>query len=462
MKTKKRGLFFPTDFNNFYFGPLAIFLLLSVLLEGFYYPFEYLPAVVVFLVLLIIALWQKRPIKANRETLLWIAFIAITFTAAWLGVDRGQAVFEAYRYLLYGLVFVISVQLAPAQIPKIYGLLFVTGVLLAFFTLSTIGTDFFISSVAGDYRLQGTFSYANTTAIYLLMTLGLGLYLGARSQGLKRMSFIAGTYLAAAALFLTGSRTVWLMWPVALFLSVMLAPGKERTYWLINGSLASLAGIAAGYYAYLYWIGQHNDLSCFIIALGIFIIGGGLYPLQDRIDRSDKYGPLLVWSSGLVLLLAINAGLILLGSATGRTLAWNASELQGRLIYYTDALSIIRDHVWLGIGGGGWAAIQFLYQTAYYNVTLVHSSILQIALDTGVVGLILFVGLIAVSLLYILRNKEHLFKVQIYAVWWPALLGGGLIFVHSLVDMDLSFPGAAGPLFFFLGSLCISGGKSST
>lgn len=450
MKPNNHVLPASTNINSVYFWLLAVYLVLSVLLEGLYFPLEYLLAAIVFLALVMIAVSLKWPFKGVQAIVLGTAFILVTFAAAWFGVDRGQSIIEAYRYLLYVLVFITSMQIAPAQISKIYKLLFATGLLLAFFSLSTIMTDFFISSIAGDYRLQGTFAYANTTAIYLLITIVLGLYLGNLSRGPQKMVFISGTYLAAAALFLTGSRTVWLLWPVALLLAVAFAPVRERRFWLIYGPLVSFTGIVAGYFAHLNWSTQHNAMAGLIIAIGLLVVGGGLAPLLSHFENRVRVGAVLGWGSGMVILLGLSAGLIVLGSSTGRTLAWSASELQGRLIYYTDALSIIRDHFWLGIGGGGWTAMQFLYQTAYYNVTLVHSSLLQVALDTGMIGLGLFVGIIAMPIIYIVKSKEQLFRDETYSMMWPALLAGGLIFVHGLVDMDLSFPGAAGAMFFFL------------
>ncbi len=438
------------DKNNYLSWILAVFLVLSVLIDGFFAPVEYLLAVIVFIAAVILACLRQGLQNGKHVIVLCSAFILFVFLSAWMGIDRGQALYEAYKYLLYILIFIAALPMSVSDIERFYLLIFATGVLSALIGLTAMGTDLFISHAMGGQRLQGTFAYANTTAIYLLINIMLGIYLGTQARGYRRMLFIAGAFICAVTLFLTGSRTVWLMWPLGVLLSIIMAPDQERIYWAGMGTIIGLGGVGAGYGTYVLYIGEKIALAYLLLFATLLIVTAAVYLFQDVVQQRFSSRVKLFWFNIVILMLGLMTGIILMGTATGRSLAWNVSELQGRLIYYADACSIIKDHPWLGVGGGGWASIQYLYQTAYYDVSLVHNSILQIALDSGIPGLLLFLALLVLVIVHIWRGRNILLQGEQYHLLNPALLGGLLFFGHSVVDVDMAFPGAAGIFFFFL------------
>lgn len=95
-----------------------------------------------------------------------------------------------------------------------------------------------------------------------------------------------------------------------------------------------------------------------------------------RIGLWSAFAVCIVWSF-VVPLLGGN-------DATDRYLltSINSNTLMGRLLYYSDALKIIAKHP-LGLGYGGYHAVQGALQSGYYDVAYVHNGLLQLFLDVG-------------------------------------------------------------------------------
>ncbi len=126
---------------------------------------------------------------------------------------------------------------------------------------------------------------------------------------------------------------------------------------------------------------------------------------------------------GIVVLRLFDAS----DTAARLTVTTQASEWQTRLLYYKDAIGMILDRPW-GFGFNGYHYAQSFYQTgSTYHVKFVHSSLLQAALDRGLIG-----GLIMGLWMAFMILQKHL-PTENRLV----LLG---ILGHSLIDINLEFP----------------------
>lgn len=113
-----------------------------------------------------------------------------------------------------------------------------------------------------------------------------------------------------------------------------------------------------------------------------------------------------------------------------------------RFRYVQDAWEIIKDYPILGLGGHGWKARYTQYQSASYSSTEVHNHFLQVWVEIGIIGLLLFLGiwLAFIHTAFTLYKGEDEEK-KIYAI----AVGTGVLAVvsHSLYDFNLSL-GAIG------------------
>ena len=102
-----------------------------------------------------------------------------------------------------------------------------------------------------------------------------------------------------------------------------------------------------------------------------------------------------------------------------------SSEFVTRLLYYKDAIDMIKENP-LGYGYEGWYYQQAKVQTGVYDSKFVHQSILQVALDVGVLPTIALVLLFGSTFFSKEQSKENRFLMV-------------LILGHSMIDIDMEY-----------------------
>ncbi len=115
-------------------------------------------------------------------------------------------------------------------------------------------------------------------------------------------------------------------------------------------------------------------------------------------------------------------------------------SLVERSIFNRDAMNMFKDRWFLGGGGGAWAALNFSYQSFLYWSTQAHNYFAQIAVECGVVGIIvllfLIISIIAMFVSEIkYRRKSEVEERILQAALLAAILG---MLMHSAVDFDFS------------------------
>lgn len=139
-----------------------------------------------------------------------------------------------------------------------------------------------------------------------------------------------------------------------------------------------------------------------------------------------------------------------------------------RTIFYRDGFNLAKDHLVLGAGGGAWKSLYRAYQSYDYTSEESHNYFLQLLIEVGILGFIIFIillfyiGLIMVKkVMHAKKEPEDNGTLNIRASAFAAIvmLGG-----HSIIDFDFSFP-AVFLLFWTVVALfnsTISGNISNT
>lgn len=226
-------------------------------------------------------------------------------------------------------------------------------------------------------RLESTFDYANTLAVVLLAGVLLAVFFY-----LQEASFInlLAMTVNGTGLLLTLSRSVWVLWILSIGACLLLFPKlRERNI---------------------------------LVRIGISHVSSLLLAMLIRLD------PLFFWQRV-------------------QSLNLQASEFKIRLVYWYDSLRMIRDYWLTGAGGGGWSVLFYQYRSQDYFVKYVHNQYLQILLDTGIIGLILFlllVGLFYYRVFQCLRSEQedNLAKIRLLLVT--------VLLLHAGFDVDFTFP----------------------
>lgn len=111
-----------------------------------------------------------------------------------------------------------------------------------------------------------------------------------------------------------------------------------------------------------------------------------------------------------------------------------------RTIFYKDGLKIWKNHWLIGSGGGAWQNLFFENQSFFYKSTQVHSYPLQVALECGILGVIvlLFLILSGISLFlseYRYRRNTDPGERILQAALFAGIAG---LLIHSFFDFDFS------------------------
>ena len=129
----------------------------------------------------------------------------------------------------------------------------------------------------------------------------------------------------------------------------------------------------------------------------------------------------------------------------------NSDTLIERMTIAKDALKASGDSLLFGFGGDSWSVLFTKYQSLPYQTNNLHNGYLEWLLSTGIIGFILFASILIYFIFMTMKSKEKGPNQK------GILLFLLIIFIHSIIDFNLSF----GTVWFFI-FLMFAIGISST
>ena len=109
-------------------------------------------------------------------------------------------------------------------------------------------------------------------------------------------------------------------------------------------------------------------------------------------------------------------------------------SVQERKTFIIDGIKMMKNSKFFGIGGDGYKYAIQDFQSYYYGASQMHCYILQIAIEFGIIGLLIFFYLMLLTLkniIVIIKNK----KTEKYSI----VLAFVALFLHSFIDFDMTF-----------------------
>lgn len=113
-----------------------------------------------------------------------------------------------------------------------------------------------------------------------------------------------------------------------------------------------------------------------------------------------------------------------------------------RNIFYRDGLKIFKDRWLTGGGGGAWKLLYSSYQSYYYQSTQAHTHFLQVSVETGILGLIVFCFLIfslVIVVLLIFRRTRAEDRPNERMVQAGLATAIAVLLAHSFMDFDFTY-----------------------
>ncbi len=251
------------------------------------------------------------------------------------GIDAGSSFIGGIRLLGVFFFMLCAMQMTLEQRDRLLEQTAMTGSLMVWFGVAAVFVPPIQSYFYTARRLGGFFQYANVFALFCL--LGIIVMGEGKFQIVKGNLKIAHIISLMLGIFLSGSRTVFLL----LFAICVIQGIRSR-----------------------------KTGKTYLILFGIMLLLAAIYVLASK-DLQ-------------------NVGRFLTASFT-------SSTFLGRILYVKDGLQILCHHPF-GLGYMGYYFLEPIYQTGVYTIRFVHNDVLQLALDIGIVPSMLFVFMLLCSL----------------------------------------------------------------
>jgi O-antigen ligase len=336
-------------------------------------------------------------------------------------------------------------------------------------------------------RLRDPLGYWNALAVIAAMAVLLGVWIGSR-VGLDRRLRAGGAllvFLSTVALLLTYSRGGVVV--AAVVVGVFVALVREQLQAaavVVVGALPGLAvsawaftqdGIAADNQPYDDRLAGGLQLGGALVAGGVVVVVGSLLLLRYEAARGDR-----LWrperkhwtaAGGVAAVCAVFAVLVASGGDPGgwvrrgfdefttptvgdASTAARFGELSSnsRWDWWVESWDLFKEHPVVGSGAGTFDVARRPFRRNIIVVMEPHSLPLQFLAETGVVGLVLLLGMLGTGVAACVAGVRRLAGGERAAAMALALAALAYL-LHALVDYDWDFLALSGPVLLVVGLL---------
>jgi hypothetical protein len=323
-----------------------------------------------------------------------------------------------------------------------------------------------------DRRLSGIFQYPNSYAAFLMaILLACLIQLGNASRPV--LIFFYGSLITpiVISILFTLSRGALLILPILfLIMLLFLSFSKQLLAVIVTvvsgifsaltmGEISRIRGLIVEEF---HWLDSIYGLFIVtIVSLITGIISIQVKKLADKTVGWNGFGKLAnytkyyipvvligITSISLYVLLKTTLIINLLPANLKRIATINLQQtaFSDRTNFFKDSYSLFKDYPFFGAGGGAWATLFEQYQSEPYISRQTHSFPMQILVEIGLVGAIVFFIFIFYVFFKAYRNRTNL-DTSMYSIIVIAVLS------HSLIDFHMSFVYLGGLIFICLGGM---------
>lgn len=388
---------------------LAVVLVLTILLQGGFFPMVYLLFGLISAIMVIVSCKQ---LPRWKETLLFGGICLLYILSAIINGFSLDLLTKAIRPLSYFMLWLIIMNLKHSEYDRLIKATSVISIIFALLAILFFISPYQPKGFVSANRLQFTFQYANAAGIYFasvaLAVRGLD---ERRDYRIKRLIPVL-----EVAMLLTRSLGSIIAYGLGLLLAARL---QDKT----NVMISIYEGYIRLLFSGLFAMGIFICVVVFKLPAMAVLILAILCLFCQYVHRVIRYS----FKHGGVYLLptAFAAGLALLPFS--KRLQQGEQTFYERLVQASDAIRALCTSMLTGIGPGNWDHLKGYWQTAQYTAGYVHSSYLQAGVDAGLPVLLIIGALLA---FHIKKMKDQ--KPYLAAASFAILL-------HSTLDISMLF-----------------------
>lgn len=331
-----------------------------------------------------------------------IAYIISALNAA----NYSLAVDEVVENLLYFLVFWSAVRLihSTARIETLFNAIYLSAIAISLAGLLTASgiieiKDGFLTSDGGT--IASTFQYKNSLASFLTAAIFIGSFLWSKMQSqVSKVLLLVGNFLLLVVFFSTQSHGGYIIFAIFMVVLWILTPATKRFPLIMSNLILAALGYV-GSRMFLQNIADKGVATAWVwLLLGMFILALGQWITLKYFNKEK--GIIIPLKQLLTVIIgAALLGLIAAGYFGVFQILLEKLHMHGameRLTMYQDGLRMVQERPFLGWGGGGWSEAYSIYQGYAYTSRQTHSYFLQLAIETGLLGLLVAISIWSVFL----------------------------------------------------------------
>lgn len=392
-----------------------------------------------------------------------------------------------YLYVIYSILFLFGLYLVKNDTVSklLQAIILISGFSVVIFGfMNVFGNYYFYDAVnvithTSELRLSSVFQYPNTYAAFLMALLFCCLFKVVSSKKWDVGVYAFFLIPIIISFILTFSRGGFVLLPILFIFFMVFLSFHRQILLLLYCGLSLIPSMWA--FTRLREIGLHltyqHSPSLMIKGWAILIITSLIFAaiiyfsqryvspvLEKYVQRLDSKKwinvilPILFFIVMIIsLYLVFNQPkefIILPEFLQGRidSISLEDHSVLERITFNKDSLDMLKDHLLIGAGGGGWRALSDTYQSNPYSSKESHNFFTQYAVESGLVGLVIFlIFLVTIYYRYIkyyvqsntfYRDRDFVFFIITIT-----------LLTHSLIDLNMSFAYLLGLVFLSFGAL---------
>jgi len=461
---------------------LCIVLLILPFRRGSFFEKEIMPMetaiYTIFIFWTVYKIVQRQSIHLDSFMIIGMCILTISYMLpAFLGyaANKTDAVNYVMRYSAYLAVFLIASDITKSRNGLKVWLYTIAllGIGVAFLAIDSLAggnigskLKFFDIGLNEYNRLNGVFQYANTTGMVLGMIFFVFVAIGILSEYKIEKVLCSGfMFIAISTLILTVSRGAILLMPIVYIMLLILLPDKSKKIELVLTTIAPIVislilyqplqkaspivSFDTGKISTVWTLAVVGIVVSAVTTFLLLLLTNLLNKVSDKVYN-------IAFISLIVIVVAAVLAIWLSGAYTkiipqqllDRFRSGQGSS--GRSDFYRDGFKVLKDRWLLGAGGGAWNSLYRAYQSYDYGSTEAHNLLLQVWIETGLIGIFAFIILIIAALKTYydsIKARENVdVSILILAITMYAI-------GHSMVDFNFSYFSIPVIVFLLLGAL---------
>lgn len=470
------------NLRPFFFFGLLLVLFITPFMRGLFFPPELYIACIIVGVAFLFCIYDQVLTRKSLKPQGHLDWAVLALVPAYVlslinAVHMGSAIRELMEVAACVMIYICAARAVRHEkhLELLLTVCYTAGFGVAVIGLLAATGIFGFPGAYQDRVIMSTLQYKNTLAVYLVLCNVVGLGLSVKRESLwPKLFYALVNFLFIVVILGTQSRGGWLIYPIAVGALIALIPAsyRWRAAYHLTISLGVALVVSRGFYGMLR-AGENSHAGIYVIYGSVAVVAlqtayHFLAMWLNREEVTDATRRLVAVCGisyfafvGLFYVFASASAVAVSGSQIvpvevarrAQTISVSDPSFQKRMEIARDALRIVRDYPFIGVGGGGWNALYHQYQSNLYWSTEVHNHFLQTWVEAGTVGFLAFSAIWVTFILLLVRFRRRAPRDSLWVSVLAAGVGVLALGLHSAFDFDLSLPALTFLTFAFFGGV---------